>query len=65
MITEQHNSAVSPGSPVTLDEVQRLHILAVLEKTGGKVEGACGAAELLQLKPSTIRHSMKKMGIKS
>ena len=64
LITEHHHSAVLPDSPVTLDEVQSQHILAILEKTGGKIEGTGGAAELLQLKPSTLRHRMKKLGIK-
>jgi len=52
------------GLPVSLDEVQRHHILAILEKTDWKIEGSGGAAEILQLKPSTFRHRMKKLGIK-
>ena len=52
------------GLPVSLDEVQRHHILAILEKTDWKIEGSGGAAEILQLKPSTLRHRMKKLGIK-
>ena len=52
------------GLPVSLDEVQRHHILAILEKTDWKIEGPGGAAEILQLKPSTFRHRMKKLGIK-
>jgi len=52
------------GLPVSLDEVQRHHILAILEKTDWKIEGPGGAAEILQLKPSTLRHRMKKLGIK-
>jgi transcriptional regulator with GAF, ATPase, and Fis domain len=64
LITKHNHSAILPDSPVTLDEVQRQHIIAILEKTGGKIEGTVGAAELLQLKPSTLRHRMKKLGIK-
>jgi len=52
------------GLPVSLDEAQRLHILAILEKSDWKIEGSNGAAEILQLKPSTLRHRMKKLGIK-
>jgi len=54
----------APGSNASLDEVQRLHILAILEKTDWKIEGSKGAAQILQLKPSTLRHRMKKLGIK-
>jgi transcriptional regulator with GAF, ATPase, and Fis domain len=52
------------ASNASLDEVQRLHILAILEKTDWKIEGSKGAAQILQLKPSTLRHRMKKLGIK-
>jgi formate hydrogenlyase transcriptional activator len=47
-----------------LDEVQRLHILAVLEHTGGRVEGPNGAAQLLGLHPNTLRSRLKKLGIR-
>ena len=64
LISRQQLSHASTGSPISLDEAQRLHILAILEKTDWKIEGSKGAAEILQLKPSTLRHRMKKLGIK-
>ena len=64
LIADQQITSVKPDFQISLDEVQRLHILAILEKTGGKLEGDDGAAELLGLKPSTLRHRMKKLGIK-
>ncbi len=48
----------------SLEEVERRYILKVLEKTDGRIEGTGGAAELLQLKPSTLRFRIKKLGIK-
>ena len=60
--SEQHTPLASVPT-ISLDEVQRLHILAILKKTDGKIEGTDGAAEILQLKPSTLRHRMKKLGI--
>jgi len=48
----------------SLAEVERDHILGVLEKTGWKVEGPAGAAQLLGLNPSTLRARMRKLGIK-
>jgi transcriptional regulator with GAF, ATPase, and Fis domain len=47
----------------TLDEVQREHILSVLERTGWKVSGERGAAKLLGMKPTTLEARMKRLGI--
>ncbi len=52
-----------PGVP-TLDELQRQHILEVLELTNWRVSGASGAAELLGLRPTTLEARMKKLGIR-
>ena len=49
--------------PVALEDVQRAHILAVLNQTNWVVEGARGAARMLDLHPNTLRSRMKKMGI--
>ncbi len=49
---------------LTLNEVQRNHILTVLEKTNWKIDGPEGAANILDIKPSTFRDKMKKLGIK-
>jgi len=47
----------------TLEELERDHILKVLEATAWKIEGAGGAADILGLKPSTLRSRMQKLGI--
>jgi DNA-binding NtrC family response regulator len=47
----------------TLDSVVRTHILQVLDRTGGRIKGPDGAAELLNMKPSTLRDRMRKLGI--
>jgi formate hydrogenlyase transcriptional activator len=49
---------------LTLDEVERNHILAVLQHAGGVVDGPKGAARILNLHPNTLRHRMDKLGIK-
>jgi len=51
------------GGPRRLDEVQRAHIEAVLEQTGGVIEGPRGAAEILGVRPSTLRNRMRKLGV--
>jgi formate hydrogenlyase transcriptional activator len=46
-----------------LEEVERRHILAVLEETGWRVSGDRGAARILDLKRTTLEARMKKLGI--
>ncbi|HOA74930.1 MAG TPA: sigma 54-interacting transcriptional regulator [Phycisphaerae bacterium] len=63
--SRQDNSAPSTkgnGLP-TLDEAMAGHICAVLEYTGGQIEGDKGAARLLDINPHTLRARMRKLGI--
>ncbi len=46
-----------------LNEVERQHILSVLEQVGWLIEGERGAAKILNLHPNTLRSRMKKLGI--
>lgn len=48
----------------TLDELEKKHIIKVLEITSWRVSGKGGAAEKLGLKPTTLEARMKKLGIK-
>lgn len=47
-----------------LEDIERSHILNVLEKTSWVIEGRKGAASALGLNPSTLRSRMRKMGIR-
>ncbi len=47
-----------------LEDVERKHIMTILERTGWRVKGKDGAAEILRLKPTTLQSRMKKLGIK-
>ena len=47
----------------TLEEVERQHIALVLDSVAWRISGKGGAADLLGLKPSTLRFRMKKLGI--
>ena len=47
-----------------LAAMEREHILRVLTETGWKIEGANGAASILNLHPSTLRFRIKKLGLK-
>jgi transcriptional regulator with GAF, ATPase, and Fis domain len=56
-----------PSAPaaksLTLEEMEKRHILAVLDHTGWRVRGQYGAASLLGLKPTTLEARIKKLGI--
>jgi transcriptional regulator with GAF, ATPase, and Fis domain len=48
----------------SLDQVAREHMQRVLEGCGWQIDGPQGAAEMLGLKPSTLRSRMKKLGLR-
>ena len=50
---------------ISCDEVIQRHIQKVLRYTKGKIYGEDGAAAILKLNPSTLRHRMRKLGISS
>lgn len=47
----------------SIDEIEREHIVFVLKKCHGKVSGAGGAAELLQIPSTTLNSKMKRLNI--
>ena len=49
--------------PGSLDKMISSHIRHVLAETKGRVHGPGGAAELLEMNPSTLRSKMRKLGI--
>ncbi len=48
----------------TLAEAERDHVVAVLDDCDWKINGSGNAAERLGIHPSTLRHRMKKLGIR-
>ena len=52
-----------PTTQKTLEDVERDHIVRVLEQTNWKVSGKNGAAEILGLNRSTLRARIRKLGI--
>jgi PAS domain S-box-containing protein len=48
----------------TLQDMERRHILDVLERTGWRISGKNGAAEILGIKRTTLQSKMKVLGIK-
>jgi formate hydrogenlyase transcriptional activator len=47
----------------TFEEVERNHILHIMELVGWRVRGDGGAAEILGLKPTTLESRMQKLGL--
>ena len=52
------------SSNLSLEDVERRHILGVLQKSGWRLTGPGGAAGVLGLKRTTLQSKMKKLGIK-
>ena len=54
-----------PENNGNLSDMERMHITAVLQKTGWRISGPGGAAEILGLKRTTLQAKIKKLGINS
>jgi formate hydrogenlyase transcriptional activator len=55
---------VTASVGTTLEEIERNHIQRMLSTTLWRIEGRRGAAELLGMKPSTLRSRLRKLGIR-
>jgi formate hydrogenlyase transcriptional activator len=49
---------------VSFSEAERRAILKALERTGWRISGTGGAADLLGLKPTTLHAKMKRLGVR-
>jgi formate hydrogenlyase transcriptional activator len=63
-VTLPETLATSQEKQPTLEEIQHEQILRVLNQTGWRIRGPRGAAELLEIKPTTLEARMAKLGIK-
>jgi transcriptional regulator with GAF, ATPase, and Fis domain len=66
-----NQTATVEALPKTLSDVKDLqqsterdYILNILKQTNGRIRGTGGAAEILNLKPTTLESRMEKLGIK-
>jgi transcriptional regulator with GAF, ATPase, and Fis domain len=62
-------AAADGGGPPVLSDIElrqreRDNTIAALHKTGWKIHGPGGTAELLGLKPTTLISRIKKLGLK-
>lgn len=64
---DEENKSIAPflteRISMSLDEINRHHIEKVLHMTDGVVGGKKGAAKILGMNPSTLRHKMRKLNI--
>lgn len=56
-------TSLENGRFLSLDEMVARQIEKALDLTRGKINGSGGAAEILKVHPSTLRHKMEKLGI--
>ncbi len=56
-------SGANATASARLEDVERGHILHVLDECGWQIKGKSNAAERLGLHPSTLLHRLKKLGI--
>jgi transcriptional regulator with GAF, ATPase, and Fis domain len=61
-VPQRVSSEVSAN--IRLEDAERRHILGVLQKSGWRLAGRGGAAEILGLKRTTLQSKMKKLGIR-
>lgn len=61
--SEEENAPREFLTEVEMQQRERENLLVVLEKTGWKIKGADGAAELLGVKPTTLLSRIKAMGL--
>ncbi|KAA2239593.1 AAA domain-containing protein [Chitinophaga agrisoli] len=63
----RHQPGESAQSPVfsnaTLEQIERAYIVDVLKRCSGKISGAGGAAEILEIPGTTLHSKIKKLGI--
>jgi PAS domain S-box-containing protein len=65
LVDELKKQSIDSTTPLkSMKDVERDHIVRVLEQTHWKVSGKDGAAEILGLDRSTLRARMRKLGIR-
>ena len=51
------------AASLAMEDIEREHLRKVLEMTGWRIRGKEGAAEILDLKPSTLESRMAKFNL--
>lgn len=62
-LTGQQTMTTTAGRFLPLKEMEKAHIIEALRMCNGRVSGKGAAAELLEIKPSTLYSKIRKLGI--
>ena len=62
--SKENKGPLQPSELKSLEEFERDHIIEVLKKTNGRIDGPSGAAAILKVPASTLHAKIKKLGIK-
>jgi transcriptional regulator with GAF, ATPase, and Fis domain len=57
-------ASIVGNTDLSMEEIERHHIVAVLNSTGWRISGEHGAAKILRMKPTTLASRMSKLGIR-
>jgi PAS domain S-box-containing protein len=60
---EKENKMKQNGTSLSLEQVEKEHILKLLIESNWKINGESGAAQKLAMHPNTLRSKMKKLSI--
>ncbi len=60
-VPDSASTSILPA--MSMENMERIHIISVLERAGWRIRGINGAAEVLDVKPTTLESRMKKLGI--
>jgi formate hydrogenlyase transcriptional activator len=61
---KEPGTVIDSESGDSLEEIQRQHILRILQKTGWVISGPNGAGAVLDVHPNTLRSLMNRLGIR-
>jgi PAS domain S-box-containing protein len=64
-LQKAHSNAVNNSADLlSLAQMEKSHLIKVLESTGWAISGESGAASILEMHPNTLRSRMSKLGIR-
>jgi formate hydrogenlyase transcriptional activator len=63
LLSQKHPKNIS-NTCSSLEEIERDHIVRILEQNNWQIKGKQGVAAILGINPSTLRFRMNKLGIK-
>jgi PAS domain S-box-containing protein len=64
LLVSNGNSTINADKLQPLLEIEKKHIIKVLEKTRWQISGEHGASAILEMHPNTLRSRMNKLGIR-